>query len=101
MKITVEVDLTPEEARRLLGLPDVGPLQEAMINGLMDQMQSARGMLDPETLMKVWGPVGAQGLEQLQKILWSAAKTAIDPAKKTEKSPTRKRSRRKETQDEE
>lgn len=100
MKITVEVDLTPEEARRLLGMPDVGPLQDAMMNGLMEQMQSARGMLDPEAILKVWGPVGAQGLEQLQKILWSAAKTAIDPGKKSEKPAARRRTKRKETQDE-
>jgi hypothetical protein len=27
MKITVEVECTPEEARQFLGLPDVKPLQ--------------------------------------------------------------------------
>ena len=36
MKITVDVDCTPEEARRFLGLPDVAPMQEAM----MAQMQN-------------------------------------------------------------
>ena len=30
MKMTVEVDCTPEEARRFLGLPDVAPLHAAM-----------------------------------------------------------------------
>ena len=29
MKVTVEVDCTPEEARRFLGLPDVVPMQQA------------------------------------------------------------------------
>lgn len=92
MKITVEVDLTPIEARRLLGLPDVEPIQEAMMNGLMEQFQNARGMLDPEALLKLWGPVGAQGLDQLQKVLWSAAKTAMDTG--TGKSKPRTTSRR-------
>ncbi len=94
MKIKVEVDLTPIEARRLLGLPDVEPIQEAMMNGLMEQFQSARGMLDPEALINFFGPMGAQGLEQLQKVLWSAARTAIDPGKKSTKSTTRKRTKR-------
>ena len=31
MKITVNVDCTPEEARSFLGLPDVQPLQAAVM----------------------------------------------------------------------
>ncbi len=99
MKIKVEVDLTPIEARRLLGLPDVEPLQEAMMNGLMEQMQSARGMLDPEAIIRMWGPMGAQGLEQLQKVLWSAAKTAMDTVDTGKKKP-RPASRKKTKQEE-
>ena len=95
MKIRVEVEMDPIEARRLLGLPDVEPIQEAMVKGVMDQVKSARGMLDPEAILKAWGPMGAQGLDQLQKLLWSAAKTAIDPGKKTEKPAPRKRTRKK------
>ena len=31
MKINVEVDCTPAEARAFLGLPDVAPLNEALV----------------------------------------------------------------------
>ena len=31
MKITVDVDCTPEEARRFMGLPDLAPLHEAYL----------------------------------------------------------------------
>lgn len=31
MKITIDVDCTPDEARRFLGLPDVAPMQEALM----------------------------------------------------------------------
>ncbi len=31
MKINVEVDLTPEELRRFMGLPDVGGVQQQML----------------------------------------------------------------------
>ncbi len=37
MKVHVELDMTPEEARGLMGLPDVAPLQKQM----MDEMQGA------------------------------------------------------------
>ena len=35
MKVTIDIDCTPEEARTFLGLPDVKPFQDAM----MDKMQ--------------------------------------------------------------
>ena len=37
MKVTVDVDCTPEEARRFLGLPDLGPIHAAYI----EKMQKA------------------------------------------------------------
>ena len=32
MKVTVDIDCTPEEARTFFGLPDVKPMQKAMMN---------------------------------------------------------------------
>ena len=40
MKMHIELDMTPEEARAMMGLPDVAPLQKQM----MDEM---RGAHDP------------------------------------------------------
>lgn len=73
MKVRIEVDLTPLEARKLLGFPDVEPLQKAMMKQLEEKMGSAMTMMDPDTLMRQWGPIGLQSLEQFQKLLWSAA----------------------------
>ena len=39
MKVTVEVDCTPEEGRQFLGLPDVGPMQQAA----MEETPAAHG----------------------------------------------------------
>jgi len=36
MKITVNMDMSPEEARKLMGFPDLEPLQNAM----MEKIQS-------------------------------------------------------------
>jgi hypothetical protein len=41
MKVTVEVDCTPEEARRFLGLPDVVSMQQAAMEKLQQRMESA------------------------------------------------------------
>ena len=57
MKVTVEVDCTPEEARRFLGLPDVVPIQQAIMEKLEQRMQSAIDATTPEALLKTWMPM--------------------------------------------
>ena len=62
MKFTIDVDCTPEEARRFLGLPDVGPIQEKMLAEMEKRMQESMNGFDMETLMKQWlspGPGGS------------------------------------------
>jgi hypothetical protein len=38
MKVTMNVDCTPEEARAFLGLPDVKPMQEHLMRELQERM---------------------------------------------------------------
>jgi DNA polymerase/3'-5' exonuclease PolX len=71
MKLTINIDCTPAEARAMLGLPDLAPMQAAMTEELEARMREAVAGLDPEALMKMWAPAGLQGLEQLQKAFWS------------------------------
>lgn len=71
MKITVDIDCTPEEARTFLGLPDVKPMQEAMMNQIQERMTASLSAMEPETILKTWLPAGVQGMEQLQKMFWA------------------------------
>lgn len=41
MKINVEVDITPEEMRRFLGLPDVQEWQQSMINSVAETLSNS------------------------------------------------------------
>ncbi|MFT5098571.1 MAG: hypothetical protein ACJAX5_002364 [Patiriisocius sp.] len=41
MKITVDVDITPEELRRFIGLPNVEKLQNEMIKNAQKYLQDA------------------------------------------------------------
>jgi hypothetical protein len=70
MKIRIDVDCTPAEARSFLGLPDVAPLQAEMMTAVQERMMKALAGMDPEALMKMWLPAGAQGFEQMQKAFW-------------------------------
>lgn len=77
MKITIDIDCTPDEARHFLGLPDVKPMQDAMMQQIQDQMTASLHAMDPETMMKTWLPAGIQGMEQLQKMFWSQMAAAM------------------------
>ncbi len=81
MKITIEVDCSPEEARAFLGLPDVAPMQAAAMEDLSQRLRAGLEAMDPETLMKTWMPLGLQGLEQAQKMFWSQMGEAAGGAK--------------------
>jgi hypothetical protein len=71
MKISIDVDCTPEEARAFLGLPEVAPMQAAVMEKIQEQLMANLAAMDPETLFKIWLPAGLQGIEQLQKAFWS------------------------------
>lgn len=78
MKVTINIDCTPQEARSFLGLPDVKPMQDAMMDEIEKRMRANMEAMDPETLFKTWLPVGIQGWEQLQRAFWSQMQTAND-----------------------
>ncbi|MDN3626633.1 DUF6489 family protein [Methylobacterium isbiliense] len=54
MQVTIDVDCTPEEARALLGLPDVQPLQVAVMVHMEKRLLAEADCLSPERLMKAW-----------------------------------------------
>jgi hypothetical protein len=71
MKIHVDIECTPEEARAFLGLPDVAPMQEALMAELQKRMMANLQAMEPEQLLRTWLPAGLQGWEQLQKAFWT------------------------------
>ena len=73
MKITLNVDCTPQEARTFLGLPDVTALNEAMMTEMQSRMKANMAALQPEELMKSWMAFGGQATEQVRKLMTAAA----------------------------
>ena len=67
MKISIDIDCTPEEARTFLGLPDVAAFQESMMKSAQAQMAEHFQNLDPEALMKIWMPSGLKVWEGMQE----------------------------------
>lgn len=87
MKLNMEMDLTPDEARRLMGLPDLTAMQSRLVAEFERRMMAALEKSEPEAVMKQWFSLGSQGLEQFQRFMWEGARNASAARKETPKSP--------------
>ncbi|MGH6869961.1 MAG: DUF6489 family protein [Rhizomicrobium sp.] len=72
MKVNIELDMTPDEARRMMGLPDVTALQDRITAELERRMLAAMDAADPAAMMKAW--FGGEGMQQFQRFWAEAAK---------------------------
>jgi hypothetical protein len=69
MKFHVEVDCTPEEARRFLGLPDVAKANEAYMEALSDAMRGVGNIEQLQEYAKQIAPMGQMGLKLFQQMM--------------------------------
>ena len=73
MKITVDVDCTPLEARQFMGLPDVEPMQKAAMAEIQKRMMTELERFSPEALFKAWLPIAGMNAEWLQEFFKRAS----------------------------
>lgn len=71
MKVNFDIECTPEEARTFLGLPNIAPMQDRVLEEMEKKMLENVRNLDPETFMKTWMPATIQGWSDIQKVFWS------------------------------
>lgn len=82
MKIAIDIDCTPEEARQLMGLPDVADMQQEVIEEMRKRILAGLDAMDARAMMSAWAPAGAEGWEQFQKMFWSGLGAAGQGGKK-------------------
>ena len=68
MKITMNIECTPEEARTFLGQPDLKPMQEELMQEMRNRVMAGIAAMDPAEMLRTWMP-GTAGLEQMQEFL--------------------------------
>ncbi|KMO38329.1 hypothetical protein VQ02_11970 [Methylobacterium variabile] len=68
MKFRVEVDCTPIEARQFVGLPNVEPLQAAVMAEVERRMMAEMDRFSPDTIMRSWFSVFPQNADQMQSL---------------------------------
>ena len=68
MKVNIEIDCRPEEARQFIELLDVSSSQAEMIDGLREKIAESARSMDLESLKKGWFSGAAPGMEIFQKM---------------------------------
>lgn len=68
MKVTVEVDCTPLEAREFFGLPNVQPMQEAMMDQMQTKMMAQMEKYSPEAIIQNWFSFDPKVTERFQEM---------------------------------
>jgi Family of unknown function (DUF6489) len=68
VKINIDIDCTPDEARAFFGLPYVKPMQDAVMARMQQQMLDAAAAMSPDAVMKMWFQSIPQNPEQMREM---------------------------------
>jgi hypothetical protein len=79
MKVRIEAECTPEEARTFLGLPDVGPFNARVVDEMTRRMETNSAAIQPEELMRNWMSLGGAATEQFRGLIQSVLRSAATP----------------------
>jgi len=69
MKVTVDVDITPEEMRKLFGLPDVEAFQRQLMDDIRERMMAGADGYDPIKLFQPYVAGTMASWDMFQKML--------------------------------
>ena len=69
MNVTMNIDCTPEEARRLMGLPDMQPLHDLYLDRLKETITDGITPEAIEKMFRAWSPMGEVGMNAWARVL--------------------------------
>jgi len=73
MKVNIDIECSPQEARAFFGLPDVTPLNEALVAEMQKRMGANMDAMEPEALMRSWMSYGGEWQKQFMGLMAQAA----------------------------
>jgi len=82
MKVNVEIECTPEEARTFLGLPDVSKANGVYIEAIAKAMKGAGSVDQVQEFAKNLAPMGQVGMKLFQQFMEGGAAFAAGAGKK-------------------
>ncbi len=82
MKFNIEVDCTPEEVRRLIGLPDLAGVHDVYLDRIKDTMTKGLTPDVVESMVRTWLPMGGQGVDFVKDLVGQFASSSAGKGKK-------------------
>ena len=79
MKVNVEIECSPEEARRFMGLPDVEKANAAYVDAFARAMQGTTNLDQLQDYARQLAPMGQIGLKMFQSFVEGARKISAEP----------------------
>lgn len=76
MKINVEFDCTPQEAREFLGLPDVTEANSLYVDNITKAMQGVQSPAQLQEYAQALAPMGQMGLKLFQSFVEGGVRAA-------------------------
>ena len=76
MKVNIEIDCTPEEARQFMGLPDVEQANRIYVDTIANAMKGVTNTEQLEQYAAQLAPMGQMGLKMFQSFVEGAARNA-------------------------
>ncbi len=76
MKVTIEIDCSPEEARQFMGLPDVDKANAVYVDAIAKAMKGVSSTEQLQEYAQQLAPMGQMGLKIFQSFVEGATRTA-------------------------
>jgi len=86
MKVNIEIDCTPEEARNFMGLPDVNKANAVYVDAMANAMKGVGNVDQLQDIAKNMAPMGQMGLKMFQNFVEGSMKAAGGGATMRKKS---------------
>lgn len=83
MNIRVDIEITPEEMRKLVGLPDVDSFNRELMEQMRDRMLKGVEGYDPLSLFQPYLSSSMAGMDAFRKMM-NAAMTGFRPTERKE-----------------
>ncbi len=85
MNFKIDVEMTPEELRKVLGLPDVESFQNDMMDKIQERMNAGADGYDPLTLFQPYMAQSLGSMESIQKMLMGMMTSYTNSSKSADK----------------
>ena len=87
MKVNIEIECSPEEARRFMGLPDVDKANAVYVDAIAKAMKGAANTDQLQEFAQQIAPMGQMGLKLFQSFVEGAARNAASGSTRSTTPP--------------